>query len=90
MYTLDSDQHSLTELRSVQDFQVKYLLQAVPGVAEVASIGGYEKRFQVIVDPQKLHQYQLPLHMITMAIRGASDNISANTLSSDGREIVIQ
>ena len=90
MYTVDSSSHSLTELRSIQDFQVRYILQAVPWVAEVASVGWYEKRFQVIVDPQKLHQYNLPLHMVTMAIKWSSDNISANTLSSDGREIVIQ
>jgi Cu(I)/Ag(I) efflux system membrane protein CusA/SilA len=57
MYTLESDTHDLTELRSIQDFYVRYDLQSVPGVAEVASVGGYERRYQVIVDPQQLHQY---------------------------------
>jgi len=90
MYTVDSDSHTLTELRSIQDFQVRYILQAVPWVAEVASVWWYEKRFQVIVDPQKLHQYNIPLQIVTMTIKWSSDNISANTLSSDGREIVVQ
>lgn len=89
-YTLNSSQHSLTELRSIQDFQVRYLLQSVPWVAEVASIGWYEKRFQIVVDPQKLQQFDIPLEMVTMSVKWASDNISANTISSNWREIVIQ
>lgn len=90
MYTLESDTHDLTELRSIQDFYVRYDLQSVPGVAEVASVGGYERRYQVIVDPQQLHQYWITLSMVMMWLRGSSDNISANTINSDGSEVVIQ
>ncbi len=90
MYTLESEELDLTELRSVQDFYVKYDLQSIAWVAEVASIGGYERRYQVVVDPQKLHQYGTTLSMVMMALRGSSDNISANTINSDGSEVVIQ
>jgi len=90
MYTLESKTHSLTQLRSIQDFQVKYLLQTVPWVAEIASVWGYEKTFQIIVDPQKLSQFNMPLSMLMTSIKGASNNISANTLSSDGKETIIQ
>src|SRR5690606_12262042 len=58
-YTLESDRHDLVELRSLQDFFVRYQLQSVPGVSEVATVGGHVQQYQVEVDPQRLHGYGL-------------------------------
>ena len=58
-YALTSDKRSLQELRSYQDWYLKYGLSTVPGVAEVASIGGYVKQYQVTVDPAKLQAYNI-------------------------------
>src|SRR5436190_16909377 len=60
-YTLESDKSDLTELRSVQDWFVRYQLNSVPGVAEVASVGGYVQQYQVDVDPDKLRAFNIPL-----------------------------
>ena len=60
-YTLESPTHSLRELRSLQDWFVRYQLNAVPGVAEVASVGGFVQQYQIDVDPNRLRQYNLPL-----------------------------
>merc|ERR1712173_269671 len=54
-------QYDLAQLRSVQDFYLKYELQAVEGVAEVATVGGFQKQYQVVVDPQRLAAYDVPL-----------------------------
>src|SRR5678809_607057 len=60
-YTVESPTHSLRELRSLQDWFVRYQLNAVPGVAEVASVGGYVQQYQIDVDPNKLRAYSMPL-----------------------------
>jgi len=60
-YVLQSDKRDLQELRSFQDFFLKYELTSLPGVAEVASIGGFVKQYQVTVDPTKLASYNIPL-----------------------------
>ena len=58
-YVLESDNHSLQELRSIQDWYLRYALTAVDGVSEVASIGGYVKQYQVEIDPNKLLAYDI-------------------------------
>src|SRR5262249_6505780 len=65
----DSQTHSLAELRSFQDWNLRYRLQAVPGVAEVASIGGFVQQYQVTVDPNRLKAYNLALASVTEAVR---------------------
>ena len=64
-----SGQHDLQELRSFQDWHLRYYLQSVPGVAEVASIGGFVKQYQVTIDPNRLLAYNLPLTKVVEAIR---------------------
>ena len=90
MYTLESDEKNLTELRSLQDFTVRYALQSVSGVAEVASVGGYVKQYQVILDPIKLEQYSLRLSPVLKAISSGNDNVSGNVVDTGNREIAIQ
>ena len=67
-YTVTSDQRSLQELRSYQDWYLKYGLSSVPGVAEVASIGGFVKEYQITVDPVKLLAYGISIDMVQKAI----------------------
>src|SRR5579862_663500 len=62
-------QHDLAELRSFQDWTLRYWLQSVPGVAEVASIGGFQKQYQVLIDPNALVAYNVPLSKVVESIR---------------------
>jgi len=90
MYTLESDNHSLTELRSMQDFQVQYALQSSEGVAEVASVGGYIKTYQVVLDPIKLDQYALKIQDVILQIQMGNNNVSGKVVDTGDREISIQ
>jgi len=80
MYTLESDSHSLTELRNLQDFYVKLGLQSVPGVAEVASVGGYKQNFQIILDPLKLANHDIALHEVAMTVSSGNNNVSGRVV----------
>ncbi len=90
-YVLDAPPHfSLTELRSKQDFVVKYGLQSVEGVAEVASIGGYVRQYQIDVNPDKLRLHQLTLNQVVAAVRDSNIDVGAKTLESGGMEYLIR
>lgn len=80
----------LQELRSVQDFQVKYGLSAAEGVAEVASIGGYVKEYQVDVDPEALKQYGLTLTQVMDAVKSANLDVGAQTLEINLSEYFVR
>jgi len=73
-YTVESRTHSLLELRTLQDWFIRYQLNAVPGVAEVASVGGHVQQYQVDVDPNRLRTYNLPLSAVVSAVRAADDD----------------
>ena len=90
MYTVESDKHSLTELRSIQDFTVRYALQSVKGVAEVASVGGYVKTYQVVLDPIKLAQFKVKIQDITSAIKMSNNNVSGKVVDTGNSEIAVQ
>ena len=81
---------SLAQLRSLQDFVIKYELQAVEGVSEVASIGGYVRQYQVEVDPEKLRFHNLPLDRVVLAIRGSNVDVGAKTIESSGMEFIVR
>src|SRR5919198_4470455 len=68
-YTVESPAHSLRELRSLQDWFIRYQLNAVPGVAEVASVGGHVQQYQIDVDPNRLRAYNLTLGQVVEAVR---------------------
>src|SRR6476660_5796063 len=73
-YTVEGEGKSLDELRAIQDYTVRYALNSIPGVAEVASVGGFVREYQVDVDPAKLRVFDLPLSSVDSAI--ASSNMS--------------
>jgi copper/silver efflux system protein len=81
---------SLADLRSLQDFVVKYELQAVEGVSEVASIGGYVRQYQIEVDPDKLRFHNVPLEELVKAIRGSNVDVGAKTIESSGMEFIVR
>jgi Cu(I)/Ag(I) efflux system membrane protein CusA/SilA len=89
-YTLTSDKHSLQELRSYQDWYLKYGLSSVSGVAEVASIGGYVKQYQVTVDPAKLQAYNIPLNMVEMAIKNSNNDVGGEVIEMGETEFMVR
>src|SRR6266550_3361096 len=89
-YTLESDQMSLRDLRTLQDWFVRYQLNSVPGVAEVASVGGYVQQYQVDVDPNKLRSYALPLSMVVEAVERSNNNVGGNVVEQAGQWSVVR
>lgn len=89
-YTLTSDKRSLQELRSIQDWYLKYGLTSVPGVSEVASIGGYVKQYQVTVDPTKLLAYNIPLNMVEMAIKNSNNDVGGEVIEMGEMEFMVR
>jgi copper/silver efflux system protein len=89
-YTVESDRHDLAELRSIQDFFVRYQIQAVPGVAEVATVGGFVRQYQVDVDPDRLRAHGLSLTRVTDAIRDANADMGARVVEQAGREYMVR
>jgi Cu(I)/Ag(I) efflux system membrane protein CusA/SilA len=90
-YTLESsDGMNLAELRSLQDYFVKYRLQAVPGVSEVASVGGHVRQYQIEIDPDKLRFHKVPLDQLIQAVRKSNIDVGAKTVESGGMEFVIR
>ncbi|MBP1619403.1 MAG: heavy metal efflux pump, CzcA family, partial [Acidobacteria bacterium] len=82
--------HSLDELRSYQDWTLRYAVQAVPGVAEVASIGGFVKQYQVTVDPNRLAAFNLPLDVVVEAIRTSNNEVGGRLLEFAGTEYMVR
>ncbi len=81
---------NLAELRSIQDFTLRYALETVPGVAQVASVGGYEKEFQVTVDPDKLRAYGMSLDDVASAVRRSNAEVGGRVLELSGREYFVR
>ncbi|MEC8300812.1 MAG: efflux RND transporter permease subunit, partial [Planctomycetota bacterium] len=90
-YTLQPTENTnLAELRSLQDFVVKYELQAVPGVSEVASVGGYVRQYQIEIDPDRLRFHQIPLDQLMEAVRKSNLDVGAKTIETGGMEYIIR
>ncbi len=85
-----SGQHDLAELRSFQDWTLRYWLQSVPGVAEVASIGGFQKQYQVNVDPNALLAYKIPLTKVIEAVRDGNNDVGGRLVEFSGAEYMIR
>jgi Cu(I)/Ag(I) efflux system membrane protein CusA/SilA len=85
-----SGQLDLAQLRELQDFTIRPTLQAVSGVAEVASFGGFERQYQIVLDPNRLAAYGLSLADVTRAARDANSEVGARVLELAGREYVLR
>src|SRR5213082_858716 len=83
-------QRSLAELRSIQDWYLRYQLETVPGVAEVATIGGFVKQYQVNVDPNKLRAYGIPLSTVIDKVRSSTNEVGGRVLEMGGAEYMIR
>jgi Cu(I)/Ag(I) efflux system membrane protein CusA/SilA len=86
----ETGKHNLAELRSFNDWYLRYWLQSVPGVAEVASLGGFVKQYQVNVDPNKLLAYNIPLKTVINAIRMSNNDVGGRVIEATGREYLIR
>ncbi|MEE9576082.1 MAG: CusA/CzcA family heavy metal efflux RND transporter, partial [Gemmatimonadota bacterium] len=89
-YVLESDSLDLAELRTLQDWYIRYQLTAVPGVSEVASLGGFVRQYQVEVDPERLRAFNIPVTRVVQAIGAHNIDIGARVLEMGGREYMIR
>ncbi len=90
MYALRSDRHDLSQLRSIQDFYLKYELTSVQGVSEVASVGGFVRQYQITVDPNKLRAYDIPISKIRMAVQRSNNDVGGRLLEISEKEFMIR
>jgi copper/silver efflux system protein len=85
-----SGKHSLADLRSYQDWYLRYYLRSVPGVAEVAPVGGYTRQFQVNVDPNRLQAYGIPIRRVVEAVRSGNEEVGGRLLEFGGTEYMVR
>jgi copper/silver efflux system protein len=85
-----SGEHDLAELTSLQNWFLKYELQTVPGVSEVATVGGMVRQYQVVVDPEKLRSYSIPVSRISAAIRGANQEVGGSVVELAEAEYMVR
>ncbi len=90
MYALNSPNHDLAELRSMQDWFLRYQLTSVEGVAEVASVGGYVKQYQISVDPIRLRAYNLSLGEIAMAVEQSNSEVGGRSMEMAEKEFILR
>ncbi|MCB9557989.1 MAG: efflux RND transporter permease subunit [Deltaproteobacteria bacterium] len=89
-YALVSEKHDLAQLRSIQDWYLRYELMALPGVAEVASLGGFVKQYQVEVDPERLRAYNIPLAKVKRAIVRSNMDVGGRLLEMAESEFMVR
>src|SRR5467141_2432640 len=89
-YALEGPGYPPDRLRSIQDFQVRYALQSVSGVAEVASLGGFVRQYQVLLDPARLLAYGVTARAVIAAVRGANQDVGARTVEVAGSDYAIR
>lgn len=82
--------HDLAQLRSLQDWFLKFELQAVPGVAEVATVGGMVRQYQIVIDPEKLRAHGIPLSRVAEAVRGANQEVGGSVIELAEAEYMIR
>jgi Cu(I)/Ag(I) efflux system membrane protein CusA/SilA len=89
-YLIESDRHDLQQLRSIQDWFLRYELTSVPGVSEVASIGGFVKQYQVVVDPNKLLAYNISLQKVRRAIERSNNDVGGKLVEMGETEFMVR
>jgi Cu(I)/Ag(I) efflux system membrane protein CusA/SilA len=90
MYSLNSKQRSLAELRSMQDWYLKYQLTSVEGVSEVASVGGFVKQYQITVDPTKLRAYNLSISDVSTAVKRSNGEVGGRSIEMAEKEFILR
>ena len=90
MYSLNSKQHDLAELRTMQDWFLRYQLTSVEGVAEVASVGGFVKQYQITVDPHRLHAYNLSISDVAMAVEKSNGEVGGRAVEWAEKEFILR
>lgn len=85
-----SGMHNLAELRSLQDWYLRYHLKAVPGVAEVAPLGGFVRQYQVNVDPNRLRAYGVPISKVVEAVRASNNDVGGRLVEFSGAEYMVR
>ncbi|ARU31480.1 CusA/CzcA family heavy metal efflux RND transporter [Sulfuriferula sp. AH1] len=85
-----SNKHDLSQLRSLQDWFLKYELRSVPGVAEVATLGGMVKQYQIVVDPQQLRAYRIPLSRVIQAVQSANQETGGSVVEMAEAEYMVR
>jgi copper/silver efflux system protein len=85
-----TSKHSSDELRSYQDWFLRYAVQSVPGVSEVATVGGQVRQYQVTVNPNQLASYKLPLDAVISAVRSGNDDVGGRLVELSGREYMVR
>src|SRR5213594_1626462 len=83
-------QHNLAQLRSFNDWYMRYWLESVPGVAEVATVGGFVKQYQVNVDPNKLAAFNIPIHQVMDVIRQSNNEVGGRVVEFSGKEFLVR
>jgi len=89
-YTLDAKGIDLGEQRALQDWYVKFGLQTVPGVSEVASFGGFEKQYQISIDPNKLNYYKIPLSQVLKAVKSNNNDVGGRKFEMNGTGYIVR
>lgn len=89
-YLVESDNHDMQQLRSIQDWFLRYELTSINGVSEVASIGGYVKQYQVVIDPNKLLAYKIPLQKIRKAIQRSNNDVGGRLIEMGETEFMVR
>ncbi len=90
MYSLNSTNRDLAQLRSLQDWYLRYQLASVEGVAEVASVGGYVKQYQVTVDPAKLRAFKLSISEVAMAVKRSNGEVGGRSMELSEKEFILR
>jgi len=89
-YTVEGDGYDLVELRSIQDWYVRYQLTAVEGVSEVASVGGYVKQYQIDIDPNKLLAHDIKIHEVIDSVQKSNIDVGAKVFEEGGIEFIVR
>ncbi len=90
MYSINSKKHDLAELRSMQDWFLRYQLASVEGVAEIASVGGFVKQYQITVDPHRLHAYNLSISDVAMAVGKSNAEVGGRSVEMAEKEFILR
>jgi copper/silver efflux system protein len=89
-YTLESETMNLRDLRTIQDWFVRYQLNSTPGISEVATVGGYVQQYQVNIDPNKLRAYNLSLSTVLESVERSNNNVGGNVVEQAGEWAVVR